>query len=326
MALDLFFLAILITLVALGAWRGAVVTGAGLLGLIAGYLGALLAGSLISGWVGDTLGLPQLLAPAVAGSLGFLAAWIVMNGLARFVVAWDEERTRLGRDPRDRALGGLLGLIRGVMLIVLLAVLVRWLDAARDLGAIEGWTAWPDAESSVVAGASGRLVETAVGQALSEAGSGGELVARLTAHPGKTLASAKGLLEDERVTELLSDRLFWTLIQTESVEYAMNRSSVRAIVQDREIRGHFADLGLVDESARESPPVFRAAIAGMLAEVAPRVHRLQQDPEIRSIAADPEIIRLMQARNTMALIRHPRIQRLVQRLSTDPLPEPGNAP
>jgi hypothetical protein len=55
MVLDLIFITVLSLLVGAGAWRGAVVSGAGLFGLLAGYGGAVWAALALGDWVADTL-------------------------------------------------------------------------------------------------------------------------------------------------------------------------------------------------------------------------------------------------------------------------------
>ncbi len=156
MVLDLIFTTILLLMVALGAWRGAVVSGSGLFAMICGYLGAIVAASNATDWVAQTLVVSPLLAPAVAGSLGFVLTWLIASSLADILVAWDAARIEsFGRGALDRAFGGFFGLARGGLIVVLLAILASWLDAARDLGAVDGLAAMPDAESSILARASG---------------------------------------------------------------------------------------------------------------------------------------------------------------------------
>ncbi len=319
MLLDLLLVAILLALAALGAWRGAAASGTGLVALLAGYAGAVAAAVGLGSWVEHALVVSPLVALAVAGTLGFVAAWLVASSLGDVLVAWDRVRveTRGGRGLADRVLGGLFGAARGGLVVVLLALLVGWLDAARDLGAVEGLAAVPDATQSAVAGVSGDLVEVAVGAALADGGPAGEVAARITARPAATLGRVQELVEDERITALLSDKLLWTLVQNDSIDYAMNRNAVRAIVLDPEMRARFADLGLVEEAAREDSVLFRDRLAGVFAEVAPRVRRLHTDPEIQALASDPEIIGLVEAGDTLALIGHPRIRRVVDRASRD---------
>jgi len=318
MVFDLLFVLVLLAMVALGAWRGAVVSGAGLAGLLLGYTGAVWAALHGSGWVSDRLVVAPLVAPAIAGTIGFVLAWLFTSSLADVVVAWDRSRVEAdGRHFFDRGLGGLFGLARGGLIVVLLGLMVNWLDAGRDLGALDGLGAMPDAQASTIAGASGDLVGGAVARALSDSGPGGEVAARIVARPGVALGSVQSILEDERLDGLFRDRLFWTLIQNDSIDYAMNRNAIRQIVKDPEMRGRFVDLGLVDEAAREDSELFRNTLASVLAKVAPKVERLHQDPEVQSLASDPEIIRLVQSGNSLALISHPRIKQIVERISED---------
>jgi membrane protein required for colicin V production len=318
MFLDLIFGLVLLAMFGLGAWRGAVVSGSGLLTLVCGYAGGIAAASTAAGWVARTLVVSPLVAPAIAGTIGFVVAWLLVSSVADVAVAWDRGRVELGgRSLFDRGMGGFFGLARGGLIVVLLAVLASWIDAARDLGAVDGLAAMPDAETSRIAEAAGGIVETALSGALADAGPAGEVVARLTARPGQALGSVQAILEDERMNGLFEDRLFWTLISNGSVDYAMNRNAIRSIVNDPEMRGRFADLGLVQEPAREDVDLFRDTMADVLAEVGPKIERLQNDPEVKDLGNDPEIMALVEAGNTFALMNHPRIRRIVSRISSE---------
>lgn len=318
MGLDLLFILILVSMVALGAWKGAVPTGSGLFSMIAGYVGAILLATSTSDWVAARMAVSPLIAPAVAGSIGFFLFWLAASCLAGVVVAWDRLRIEGGgRGVFDRGLGGFFGLARGSLIVVLLALLTNWLDAARDLGVVEGLAALPESESSRVAGISGDLVEAAVSSALSGNGKAGEVAARITARPGQALAGVQTILEDERLAEMFQDKLFWTLISNNSVDYAMNRQAIRSIVHDEELRGRFADLGLVPEEARTDPGAFRDTMAEVLARVGPSMKRLQDDPALEELAQDPEIIALVENGETFALLRHPRIQKLVDQVTAE---------
>lgn len=316
MALDLIFLSILLAMVAFGAWRGAMASAVGLVALLAGYVGAIFAATRLADPIAAWLVVPALVAPAVAGTLGFAVVWLVASAAGDLAIAWDANRVEdSGRGGLDRALGGGVGLLRGGLVVVLLAVLASWLDAARDLGAVEGLASMPDASDSSAVAASGAVVESLVTSALSEAGPAGVMAARITAHPAESLGNVQSLLEDPRLTQIFEDRLFWTLITNDSVDYAMNRVAIRSIVEDREMRGRFVELGLVGPEAKEDPEAFRAAMAGVLSEVAPRVHGLQNDPELNEIARDPQIIALVESGDMMALMGHPAIRKLVERVS-----------
>ncbi len=316
MTLDLVFVSILLVLVALGAWRGAVASAVGLVGLLAGYAAALWAATNLADPIGATLFVPGMLAPAVAGTLGFALAWLVTSSLGDLAIAWDVERVEQSdRSVVDRGIGGCIGLLRGGLVVILLAVLSSWLDAARDLGAVDGLAAMPDAQTSTAVAVSGPLVESVVASALSDAGPAGQVAARITARPAEALGNVQTLLEDERLTQIFEDKLFWTLITNGSVDYAMNRAAMRSIVQDPAMRGRFVELGLVTEEARNDPDKFRATMSDVLSEIAPKVHRLQHDPELNELARDPEIVALVEAGDMLALASHPSIRRLIERVS-----------
>jgi len=318
MVFDLLFGLVLVAMAALGAWRGAIVSGTGLVGLLCGYGGGLLGAVHLAGWVERSLVVSPLIAPAIAGTIGFVVVWLPVSSAGDLLVAWDAERVDgLPRGAFDRGLGGVFGLARGSLIVVLLAVLVSWLDAARDLGAVDGLAALPETESSSVTDATGDLVESVVGSALSDAGAAGEIAARIAARPGQTLGSVQSILEDERLEQLFTDKLFWTLIQNGSIDYALNRNAMRSMILDPEVRGRFADLGLVGDEAREDPTVFKETLGGVLTDVAPKVARLHQDPEIQALAEDPEIQQLVASGDTLALIAHPRMKRIVERVSRE---------
>jgi hypothetical protein len=56
-------------------------------------------------------------------------------------------------------------------------------------------------------------------------------------------------------------------------------------------------------------------MAEVLAEVGPKIQRLQNDPEMKALASDPEIMALVDSGNTFALMNHPRIRKLVGQVS-----------
>ena len=319
MLLDLLLGLLLVSMIAMGAWRGAVVSGSGMAGLICGYAGGVFAAIHLSDWVSETLVVAPLVAPAIAGTIGFVVAWLIVSSLCDLAVAWDLKRVENegGRGVFDRLLGGVFGIARGGLLVVLLATLTTWLDAARDLGAVDGLGAVPQTEASAMAAATGNLVEAAVSAALSGSGKAGEVAARITARPGATLGSVQSLLSDERLSSLFQDKLFWTLIQNDSIDYAMNRDAIRSIVVDEEMRGRFADVGLVEEAAREDRALFRKTMASVLKQVAPKIKDLHTDPEVQALASDPEIMQLLVDGDTFALITHPRLKRIVDRVSKD---------
>jgi hypothetical protein len=152
--------------------------------------------------------------------------------------------------------------------------------------------------------------------ALSDAGSGARVASQLASNPAETLKSLQELLEDPRIRAVQEDRLFWSYVQHGAVENALNRGSFWRVVNDEELRGQLADLGLIDEAAAQDPRVFREAVGELLGEVGPRLKGLAEDAELQELARDPEIVAMLESGDTMGLLGHPGVQKIVSRVSS----------
>lgn len=317
MWLDLLLVAILGVFVLLGAVRGALASAASLLTLGISYAAGVYGATHFGGPLGDAFALPALLAVPVAGSLAFLVTFVVCGALAAGARRW--ERRRRDGEPRsfgDRIGGGVFGAVRGGLIVLLLAVLASWVDAARDLGVAAGFEAAPEVDSSLVVGLTGSAVEASVGAAFSDA-PGGRVAARIAAHPGQALGGLQGLLSDERIRRLQEDQLFWSYVGGGAVDTALNRASFWTVVHDDELRGQLADLGLVSADAASDPAIFREDVHQVLGEVGPRIRGLKNDPEMHALARNPEVVRLLESGDAIGLLRHPDFQKLLSRVTAE---------
>jgi hypothetical protein len=214
----------------------------------------------------------------------------------------------------NRWLGGVLGFVRGALVVLLVSWLVIWLDAARETGAFQGLEAVPDVRISSAAKVTEKVVEKAVSAAMED-GPTTDVVARLASRPGSAVKSLQAILSDRRIEELQGDRFFWTLLENGAYARAMNRHSFQAISRSDDLRSKFADVGVVSEEAAADRRVFEEAFGEVLAQVGPRIKGLANDPEMERLAADPEILALLESGDTLGLVRNQKIQRLVARVS-----------
>lgn len=143
-------------------------------------------------------------------------------------------------------------------------------------------------------------------------------MAQLASNPGESLAGLREVLADDRIAELQQDKLFWTLIENGASERALNRLSFYQVSHDDAMRRRFAQLGIVSAAAGESVETFRDEAREVFDLVGPRQKGLREDPELRQLAANPEIMSLLESGDTLALLSRPEIQRLVDRLSKAP--------
>jgi len=320
MLLDLVALAILLVFVVVGALRGALAAGTSLACLVVGYTGGWLAARHGSGLFADVDALPGMLATAAAGTVGFLCGYVACAGVGFALRRWESRwRGDLPRSAADRLTGGLLGALRGSVIVLLLSILATWLDAARDLGLWPELAGLPQTESSQVTRISSGVVEGLVETALGEGGgAASKVVAHLAAQPGASLKSLQVLASDERIERLQGDRLFWSLVENGASERAINQGSFHAIVYDPDMRSQLAELGLVSEEAAADPQIFRDAMAEMLSALGPRIQGLRNDPEILRLSQDPQIVAMIESGDTFGLVVHPDVQRIVARVSAQP--------
>ena len=148
MVLDLIALGVLALFVLIGLLRGGLASGTGLVNLAASYLAAVLSAQHLGPRVSEQLGLSALAGPPLAGIVAFFVVAVFLGLLASQLKRWAKERR--GDAPRsalDRGLGGAFGALRGVLVVMLLAWLAVWIDAARDNDALSGFSGAPETEN-----------------------------------------------------------------------------------------------------------------------------------------------------------------------------------
>ena len=213
MALDLLALAVLLLFVGLGAWRGTV---AGLIstsGLVFGYLAGALGAWQFGPRLAGLTALPQMLAVPIAGTLCFLAAFVLVGVAGIFVRAWDRDRiAKTGRTSLDRAGGACLGALRGSLVVLLLGLLANWLHAAEVFAGRQAEEA-----TSPLRAMTQRVVGSGLEAVLGDSPKA-TVTARMIARPATTLSSLRRVVEHPRIAALADDRGFWTLVENGAVD------------------------------------------------------------------------------------------------------------
>lgn len=317
MSLDLAALAILGFFFLIGAWRGFAPSLLGLVALVLGYVGAVLAAKFSGPPVGAMLELPTLLAAPLVGTAGFFATVICFRLLTAPLRRSDRERAAaVGRGAGDRLLGGCLGSLRGAVIVVLLALLATWLDAARDLRDDTRLARVPQTEDSIAAAVSTRALEAAVHAAVGSEGAG-TVAGRFVTRPAVAIQAVESIANDPSIRSLQSDRLFWTYIEQGQAHNAVQRPAFRAFVANDDLRGQLAALGAIDDEARADPEIFRRDMQESLQKLGPKLRALREDPEVQELAQDPQVQKSIEAGDPWALISDARIHRIASRMAED---------
>jgi uncharacterized membrane protein required for colicin V production len=312
MWLDTVVLVILGWFTLVGFLRGWLAAAMSVLTLVVAYGVALFGAARGGSAAAARLDLPEPLGPPLLGAVLFLVSFAVVGSFGRFLARRQRERLQGPRSAGDRLLGGCFGCLRGGFVVLLISFAAIWLDALRSTGQADFA---PSIAGSRAAATTAAVVEAGVESALSASGSSGRFAARLAARPATSIAELKALIEAPAIAVLQADRLFWTRVESGSVDAALNRGSFLEIQNDAELRGRFVTLGLVDVAAAEDPGIFRSAVEAMLRELGPRLRGLREDPELQRLMSDPEVTALVQRGDTLALLGHRGFRDLVERVA-----------
>lgn len=136
---DWILLGVLLASMVVGLWRGLVYEVLSLAGWVAAFFVAQWWASDAIAWLPLMEGAPASVQYAVAFSLVFILT-VFTAGLVSWLIKKLVES--VGLRPIDRALGGLFGLARGVVLLLVLAVLMQLTHMAQE-------TWWTSAEGPV---------------------------------------------------------------------------------------------------------------------------------------------------------------------------------
>lgn len=313
MLFDAIALGLAVLFIGLGAFRGTLAGFLRVATLASAYVSGYLAATRLGAVAALLAGSSRLGASVILGSGAFLAVYLVGSIVSALLIR--AERERRADEPRgayDRFGGACFGALQAGLALLLLAVLGSVLDAAYRAGLPQGM----DQSGSFLIGSTRRVVASGIGAALGD-GPGAKLAVKLVADPGQALQSAQQLLAGPRFAKLQEDSLFWKMLADGDLDAALARTSFFQLMHDEETRAKLADLGVVPEEARGDPQAFRASLRASLASAAPRIRAIRDDPALAELASDPEIQRAVASGNGVALLAHPQLRALIDRVLRD---------
>jgi uncharacterized membrane protein required for colicin V production len=303
---------VLLAFVVLGALRGTLSTLLRIVALGLAYLAAVVAAPRLGPELSERFTLPGPLGLIAAGGLGFLGAFVLCTVAVKLIQVF--ERSRREGSPRsslDRLGGALLGGTQGAFVVLLLGLLGGFLEAGRATGSL---TALPEIAPSKVSQVSQQLVERGAKWIVPADEPGTRIAVRMVTRPADSVQRVQTLLSNPRILALQSDEAFWAYVGAGALDQALNQASFLGLAHDETTRKSLAELGLIDELDASDPRIFRAAVREVLAEAAPKVRALRSDPEIRRLLQDPELLAAYESGNTFALLTHPTMREVIDRV------------
>jgi uncharacterized membrane protein required for colicin V production len=311
MWLDVIALFLLVLFAFLGARRGGLASGLGLLTLGVGYGAAVFFGARYADTAAEAFGVSPMLGMPLAGSIAFLGAFVAMSILSKVLRALEAEHP--SRSAQDRFFGGFFGAVRGGLIVLLLSYLAIWVDAMRVTGTAPDL---PELGSSAAAALTESVVEAGVTAAMGDSHSG-RIVAHMASRPGEAIVEMQELMENPVISEIQNDPMFWTYVEHGSIDAAMNRRGMLALTYNHDMRKTLHDFGLIDAAAVEDAELFREQTRGVLRELGPRLSNIKNDPKMQELMEDPEVLAAVQAGDHLTLMTHPGFQEVVARVMAE---------
>ncbi len=318
---------LLLAFVVLGAMRGTLVSALHILSLAGAYVAAIMGGPRLGPALAERFTLPGTFGVIAGGALAFVGALVAGGALTRLIQVW--MRGWRDGDPRsalDRVGGALLGATQAAFIIFLLGLLGGFLEAARATGTL---TAIPAVGPSRVAETSQKVAEQGAQLLVGDDDAGTRVAVRMVTRPADSVQRVQALLENPRIVALQEDQAFWAYVGAGSLDHALNQASFLGLAYDESTRQSLAELGLIQPSDASDPRLFRAAMREVLVEAAPKIHALRSDPEVQRMLRDPELVALLESGNTLALIAHPTMRTVIDRVmaaGSDPQPPAASTP
>ncbi|MCV6628119.1 MAG: hypothetical protein OIF38_18650, partial [Cellvibrionaceae bacterium] len=318
-------LIIFIVFILYGAWqgyrKGLEKTAIRLLAFIGAYGLAIAYFMPLSQWLKQQWDKPWLLIYLVTGALllfvGATLISLLLKGLLGLVkmlgsdgattqVAADNARHReSGKAGAASALAG-AGLGAGVGTV--LAIIVVWgLDiAGASIPALKGQP--QQGISGELQSLANKSMASVSGQVLKQVGGTGAsagLASAIIKNPQQNMQRIGRISRNPKLQNLLANNYSKRMIRDGDVRALSTQPNFKELMADSDIQGLAADAGLSVDSVEGQQQV-----AGAMVDVWSRVEQLRNNPEVRDLLSDPELLEQVQRGNYLALLNNPKFDRL----------------
>jgi uncharacterized membrane protein required for colicin V production len=306
--IDFLGVGVLAVFLIVGALRGFLAGVLGVINLVLAYATAFFAATTLAAPLPERSQLHPILAGALAGTVAFLGAMALLASISALFLRRHRRRNEGKRSGLDTLGGALIGGLQGCLIAVLLYWMAGQLQASGILGE-------PETEPGLMSRVSQQVVRSGADAVLSDEGTG-RLMAQLVADPVGTSNELQDVLDSPAIGSLQQDELFWQYLSSGAVDSALNRGTFLRVSNDAALRTRLADLGVVDDAAREDPRAFRSSARQALQSIAPGLQSVRNDPALQELASDPEVQQALADGNALLLLQHPKLRGLIQRALT----------
>ncbi len=329
----LIFIAVVILFTYRGYRNGLLKSVGRILGVVAGYICAILFTGSLSGVVAANSALEGIAAFMVASLILFLGA-----GLAVGILFWFIQRILL-RQERISTASSVGGAAVGVLTGVLVAIIIVWAFAfVRDIMPGEESFEFASSEQpAAIEKLANQVASGAVNTALEMGSAEPEVKTISTAlfkAPGEVVQQAQSLSKSTELQQLLTDPRNRLVLDSGDPAAVSRLADFKRLAQNPDMQAFMRSSGLLEYAADSNQDAERA-LAAQLTSVWGRMQRVKKHPRLQEILRDADFQRKVQSGNTLELLSDNRLLELAEIVFGDgegaaaalaPLASPGTAP
>ena len=283
------------------------------LGLLLGYVAAILYTKPLSVMVESSLPIQGIVAYVTAALILFLGAGIIVNLLFRLIGSFlsQDETT----STSSRAGGSVVGLITGTIVAI---VIVWTFNFINHMRAPEDSTSKPAGQQSTIARFANQAAGKAVETAMSMGSAKPEIVnlsAAMIKSPAEMTQQAQSLANSNDLQALLTDPQNQRVLNSGDIDAVRNLPALRQLASNPDMLALASSAGMLDQTT--DTEAVEIALAQNITHIWGRVQRVKNDQRVQEILADPEFKQKLNSANPIDLLSNPKLLELADIVLSD---------
>ena len=283
------------------------------LGLVAGYVAAILYAGNVTTLVESNTPLEGIAAFIAASLMLFIGAGIVINLIFRIIGAlMPEEHSQ----SKGSSFGGaVVGLVVGLVV----AVSLVWIFAfVRDMQPEQEVATPAQAPKSAIETFASTAASKVVSTAMNLSSAKPEVVSLSTAlieSPGEIAQRAQRLANSNDISTLLRDPDNQAIINANDLEALQALPAFQQLAKNPDLLALTKSAGMVDETGNTA--AVEAELANQITDIWGRMQRMKNDTRVQEILSDPEFQQKIQSGNPLDMLSNAKLLELADIIFAD---------
>jgi uncharacterized membrane protein required for colicin V production len=283
------------------------------LGLLLGYVAAILFSKPLSVMVETWFEIQGIVAYVTAALILFLGAGIIVSLLFWLIGNFLSEDESISTG--SRAGGSVVGLITGTIVAVVIVWTFNFLNHMR---APDDSASKPRTQQSAIEKLANQAAGKAVETAMTMGSANPEIVnlsAAMIKSPAEITQQAQALANSNDLQDLLVNPKNQRVLNSGDVEAVRNLPALRQLASNPDMLALASSAGLLDQT--NDTEAVEAALAQNITHIWGRVQRVKNDQRVQEILADPEFQQKINSGNPIDLLTNPKLLELADIILAD---------